>query len=772
MKNNRKNRIKKLLVLTVNFVLLISNFTFATAQTKNGNKKSPIIDPAQPKFALLVGISKYKNGKLNKIDGCQNNVPALRETLIKDYGFSENNVVTLLNEKATKDAIISNFHSQLIENAKKSKLAGKEAVIVYYFCGHGSQFPDQDNDENDGKDETFVAYDSRTGDVFDILDDELDDLKAELRPYTSNTTLILESCHSGTGSRGGEELISEEADDDTRTRTPYKRKFPPSTDADALTYTEIAASLSTNTAKSETSAYCKCDKPMSLMTKALVEGLKRATDTTTYRGLTREVSTEVSIQSQQEPQVEGNRDAVLFNGAAKRANPYIEIEKMLPNDQIIIKAGAVHGLKIGSQVSVYASESATNTGKEFWLTNGIVAQIGNVNSVVQLPKAEEKAKVKDINIASHIVLASPVFGGGAVYLSLDSGNVKNSGNDETALYQQIEGKLKDDGLFENQILKLVATDKLSIAEKRESKGIIRLRKGKVKDIFSEKKGKETVFNAAAISPLKEETSCDGNTLKVNAPAERFPAADKEVYYLDDGDAGGLPLFGKTFDPLDKETGKYIAEAVKSYAYQRNLRGLDNAASTLASQIKVTLQSIPGDAIIEGCKADEATKTGKKIFQANSEKFKGFQDIKDNKITINSFFQLKIKNISGEIRKKKDEFASGESFYITVLALTNDGAIKNIYPANGANDPVQDGVEKAVTLRMTEPIGVERYIIVVSKDNVDFSFYESKGTKRDAKSILERMLTQSGKKTRDSGTVADEPDQWDVIHLELNVKSKM
>ncbi len=127
---------------------------------------APKTQTTQPKFALMVGITKYKSDKINKIDGCQNNVPMLRETLIKDYGFSENNIVTLLNEKATKEAIISNFRLHLIENAKKAKAAGKEAVIVYYFCGHGSQFPDQDGDENDGKDETFVAYDSRTGRCF------------------------------------------------------------------------------------------------------------------------------------------------------------------------------------------------------------------------------------------------------------------------------------------------------------------------------------------------------------------------------------------------------------------------------------------------------------------------------------------------------------------------------------------------------------------------------------------------------------------------------
>lgn len=82
-------------------------------------------------------------------------------------------------------------------------------------------------------------------------------------------------------------------------------------------------------------------------------------------------------------------------------------------------------------------------------------------------------------------------------------------------------------------------------------------------------------------------------------------------------------------------------------------------------------------------------------------------------------------------------------------------------------------EKEIFLRMTEPVGIERFMIVVSKDYVDFSFYETtKGARRNPKSILEQVLTQSGMKTRDAGTmVTDEPDRWDVIHLELNIVEK-
>ena len=325
------------LILSVAVAALLA--VFGSNRSIVSSQEAAREDQKRPAFALLVGISNYKSKDITRIDGCENNVPALSETLTRDYGFPAANVKTLVNEAATRDAIIGEFQKHLLANAKVAAENKAEAAIVFYFCGHGSQYPDQDGDENDGLDETFVPYDARTGDVFDILDDEFDDLKTDLRPFTSNAVFILESCHSGTGTRGdnSDKLASQETDADKRKRTAYKRRHPPSGPSDAMTYTEIAASLSYNTAKSETAAFCKCDKPMSLMTRALVQALKRSTPNTTYRSLMREVSTEVATHSRQEPQLEGSRDTVLFGGAAKRSTPFIEIESVMADGRIVIR---------------------------------------------------------------------------------------------------------------------------------------------------------------------------------------------------------------------------------------------------------------------------------------------------------------------------------------------------------------------------------------------------------------------------------------------------
>ncbi|CAN5200688.1 hypothetical protein BH20ACI1_BH20ACI1_21600 [soil metagenome] len=307
-------------------------------------------------------------------------------------------------------------------------------------------------------------------------------------------------------------------------------------------------------------------------------------------------------------------------------------------------------------------------------------------------------------------------------------------------------------MIESRIIKLVPSENIGKAEKEESKGIVRLRKAKFKDVFFKSNAKSA------------ETFCDGNELKTKASEKT--ADDDFVYYLDEGESGGVPLFGKVFNLTDEHFADDIADSIRNYVFQNNLKSLDNAASNISSQIDVSFQVFPG-------KIGVTCSDGKKQFDTST--LGKPQPLKDYEISVDTYFKLNIKNISGEIRRKKDEFAAGESYHITVLSLTNAGGIDVIYSSNGANDPLGDGKEitrlNNILLKSKYPVGIEHYIIIISKDYVDFSFYQSNGTKRDAKSILERMLTQSGKQTRDSGTISDEPDKWDVIHLELNVVDK-
>ncbi len=710
-----------------------------------------------PRYALLIGITNYKAAGINKIDGCENNVPLLAQTLIDNYGFKKENVRTLLDGQATKDAIIGQFRSHLIDNARAAKKDSKEAVVVYYFCGHGSQYPDQDGDENDGLDETFVAYDSRTGGVPDILDDEIDDLKAELRPWTTNTTLILDSCHSGTGSRNGDQLISMQAPNDPGKHPPYKRRFPPTSDADAHTYTEIAASASANTAKSESKEFCNCEKPYSLMTKALIEALNRASHSTTYRMLGQEIAATVAVRSRQDPRVEGNRDTILFGGAAKRTRPFIEVDRLAEGGKMVIRAGAVQGLKVGSQVAVYSSASTTNTGDKDWLTNGVVAEVRDFQSVVQLPSAAESPNAAKVDKFSRVVLTSPVFGGGPVLVALDMTPAGSKASDaDQQFVTRISDQLKAEQLLANEMVRLVPPQAVTPASLKDARGALRLKRDKFAAAFPGK------MEALARFPKAVNCVVDEGRVILQSPPVITP--ETEVYYLEDGLPGNPPLFGRFFLP-DENTPNEIARVIRNYVLRTNLEGLNNAASTLPSNIALTVNRIANAQIVNDCR------DGKVVQRIGSKPAPSdLQTVTNGKIPVGSIFNFKVKNISGDIRRKADQYAAGEPLYITAIYLLNNGDIEVIHPRLGSKEALGDGIERTFGGYIaSKPTGAEQLIVIVSKTFVDFGFYESMTASRRPQSTLERLLKQSGTKTRDSATlIPDEPNTWGVIRLDLDI----
>lgn len=146
--------------------------------------------PGGVKRALLVGINRYK--AVPGLQGSVNDVETMREILITRWGFQPRNITMLTDENATRDRILTT----LVELVRVS---GPQDTLYFHFSGHGSQVQDLNGDEEDGLDETLVPQDGRSGDVKDIVDDELDAIFSKLR--ARSTLIVLDSCHSGTATR-------------------------------------------------------------------------------------------------------------------------------------------------------------------------------------------------------------------------------------------------------------------------------------------------------------------------------------------------------------------------------------------------------------------------------------------------------------------------------------------------------------------------------------------------------------------------------------------
>ncbi len=147
------------------------------------------------KKALLVGINDYAPVGAGGPDlrGCVNDVRDMANTLsvLGIVPATPATMQIITDARATRAAILNGF-KWLIKGAKKGD------VLVFHYSGHGSQMADVSGDELDKKDETICPHDYATAGM--IKDDDFRALLAGL-PAGVNLDIILDSCHSGTGTR-------------------------------------------------------------------------------------------------------------------------------------------------------------------------------------------------------------------------------------------------------------------------------------------------------------------------------------------------------------------------------------------------------------------------------------------------------------------------------------------------------------------------------------------------------------------------------------------
>ncbi len=149
--------------------------------------------------ALLVGIDEYPS-PIPKLRGCVNDIDAfasyLSERVASDKGVRLK-LKPLKNGEATRQAVIDAFRDHL-GKAKKGDVA------LFYYSGHGSQEQAPEEFwmiERDHLDETVVLFDSRNPGSWDLADKEIAKLIGEVAAKGPHVAVILDCCHSGSGTR-------------------------------------------------------------------------------------------------------------------------------------------------------------------------------------------------------------------------------------------------------------------------------------------------------------------------------------------------------------------------------------------------------------------------------------------------------------------------------------------------------------------------------------------------------------------------------------------
>jgi uncharacterized caspase-like protein len=163
------------------------------------------------KLALLVGINAYPISSYADLKGCTTDVELQKALLVNRFGFNPNDVLTLTNDttqKPTRQNILTAFEEHLIKQAQP------DDVVVFHFSGHGDRVTDPDpiraaNGATIDLNTSFVTYDPLESSG--IMGRSLFLLLSALK--TDNVTAVLDSCHSGGGTRGNVRIRSVE---DTR----------------------------------------------------------------------------------------------------------------------------------------------------------------------------------------------------------------------------------------------------------------------------------------------------------------------------------------------------------------------------------------------------------------------------------------------------------------------------------------------------------------------------------------------------------------------------
>ena len=319
--------------------------------------------------ALLVGIDDYGASRPSSRDGAShddasgarpadrgwrnlagaaNDGRAMRDLLVHRYGFAADQVELLLDQRATRAAILAAL-DRLIARS------GPGDVLVFHFSGHGSQVVNSRSDEADKRDETLVPADVRRG-ARDIRDKELRRRLFKALERGAHPTVILDTCHSGSGGRGFPSV--------RRVRRILLDRRDAADGSAAGPHPEDRGAVVLSAAQDDelaTEARDERGNHHGAFTLALLQAMRAAG---AY-----ESAEEVFLRAQarlravgraQRPVLAGSPAAIrrpLFGGRTDRRDgrTVVAVEEALADGTVVLAGGLAHGLTVGSELQLVAT---------------------------------------------------------------------------------------------------------------------------------------------------------------------------------------------------------------------------------------------------------------------------------------------------------------------------------------------------------------------------------------------------------------------------------
>ncbi len=324
------------------------------------------------KHALIIAIGDYPTKTGWGTISSANDVTLIKQVLL-EQDFMEENITILLNEQAT--------YAGIIEALKRlqSKIVPGDIVVIHY-SGHGQQIMDNNGEEIDDMDEALIPYDAWVKYTHNykgenhLRDDELGRIITSFRndlEKNGQLLLLLDSCHSGSATRGGlargsKTVFAPEGWKPSKNAdtTGGSDMFEKESISESAAPFVLISGASANELNYEYEGYGS-------LSYAFSKAMSDLGTNFTYRQLFSKISSIMNVISpNQTPTIEGDKDYKLFKGDYVKQEQYYEVISMPRNDVIKIQAGKLHGIFKNTTVSIlpagsqsFSQDKVITTGK-------------------------------------------------------------------------------------------------------------------------------------------------------------------------------------------------------------------------------------------------------------------------------------------------------------------------------------------------------------------------------------------------------------------------
>ena len=366
------------------------------------------------RLALLVGVGDYEHPSIDDLDGPPNDVRRIYHLLTDHdgYGFPRENVCVLLNEQATTARFKEMFARSLVSRAKENDVA------VVFFAGHGSRKLDVNGDESGRWDSTLMLHDARTEGIGDLVDDEFNQMLVQLYQKTNQIVVMMDSCHSGTATRGGSGYVARyqapEGDD---------ANAPPGLDGDDAGWIPVSMPEAVMMAAAADDSTALEKDGRGLFTEALWQVMSQANDSDrplTYAQLARQVPQLLAAYTYQVPYFHGKLHRAVFQNTDRTKPIGWDVRKIGP--PLELSGPPWPGMSKGAELRIFdgAVTGADTRDPARAKATVVIEEATGVNATARVISAPQDTS--EVRIGDLAVLVRPGDTAGSIKVRLRPGS--------------------------------------------------------------------------------------------------------------------------------------------------------------------------------------------------------------------------------------------------------------------------------------------------------------------------------------------------------------